>query len=150
MKALQDVVPKDFREKLTTVVSRILQSQRSNLKFERLLSLGNIFDVAAGLNSKVLEKSRLSKGGGDDDHSSDQKKRINQLGDGSGKVYSSESQTSLQGFWRNMNKRSGKKARTKSMKNKYSLPVLEQTKLSSDMMVAVKEIKNVDREIQNF
>ncbi|KAL2537496.1 Alpha/beta hydrolase [Forsythia ovata] len=90
MKALQDVVPEDVREKLTTVVSGILQSQMSNLKFERLLSLGNIFDVAAGLNSKVLEKNRLSKEGGGDDHSSDQRKKINQLGDGSGKVYSSD------------------------------------------------------------
>ncbi|KAL2559690.1 alpha/beta-hydrolase superfamily protein [Forsythia ovata] len=90
LKALQHVVPKDVREKLTTAVSGIMQSQRSNLKFERLLSLGNIFDVAAGLNSKVLEKIRLSKGGGDDDHSSNQRKMINQLGDGSGKVYSSD------------------------------------------------------------
>ncbi|KAL2503374.1 alpha/beta-hydrolase superfamily protein [Forsythia ovata] len=83
MKALQDTVPEDVREKLTTAVSGILQSQGSNL------SLGHISDVAAGLNSKVLEKIRLSKGGGDDDHSSDQK-RINQLGDGSDKVHSSD------------------------------------------------------------
>ncbi|KAL2481925.1 alpha/beta-Hydrolases superfamily protein [Abeliophyllum distichum] len=90
MKALQDAVPEDVRGKLTTTVSGILQSQGSNLKFERLLSLGHKSDVAAGLNSKVLEKVRLSKGGGDDDHSSDQRKRINQLGDGSGKVHSSD------------------------------------------------------------
>ncbi|CAA2979849.1 Hypothetical predicted protein [Olea europaea subsp. europaea] len=85
MKALQDAVPEDVREKLTTSVSEILQSQGSNLKFERLLSLGHISDVAAGLNSKVLEKIRLAKGG-DDGHSPDQQKRINHLGDGSGKV----------------------------------------------------------------
>ncbi|CAI9760552.1 unnamed protein product [Fraxinus pennsylvanica] len=85
MKALQDAVPEDVREKLTTAVSGILQSQGSNLKFERLLSLGNISDVAAGLNSEVLEKIRIAKGG-DDGQFPDQHKEINHFGDGSGKV----------------------------------------------------------------
>lgn len=82
MKALQDAVPEDVRGKLTTAVSGILQSRGSNLKFDKLLTLGQIPDVASGLNSKVLDKTGPVKANGDEDvHSLEQKKRINYPGD---------------------------------------------------------------------
>ncbi|KAI3443511.1 hypothetical protein Pfo_000176 [Paulownia fortunei] len=87
IKALQDAVPEDVRGKLTTAVSGILHSHGSNLKFDKLLRLGQIPDVASGLNSKALEKNRLAKANGDEDvHSLDPKKMINDHGDGSPKV----------------------------------------------------------------
>lgn len=87
IKALQDAVPEDVRGKLTTAISGILQSHGSDLKFDKLLNLGHIPEVASGLNSKVLEKLRPTKANRNEDvHSLDQKKRINDPGDGSSKV----------------------------------------------------------------
>ncbi|XP_073275581.1 uncharacterized protein [Primulina huaijiensis] len=84
MKALEDAVPEDVREKLTSSVSEIVQSQRSNLKFNEILGLGHIPDVASGLNSKLQEKIGLSRGSGDEKvRFSDQNKRSNEAGDGS-------------------------------------------------------------------
>ncbi|KAG8376268.1 hypothetical protein BUALT_Bualt09G0045600 [Buddleja alternifolia] len=74
VKALQDAVPEDVRGKLTSVVSGILQSRGSNLKFDKLLSLGHIPDVASGLNPEMQEKDGVPKANGDDNiHFSDQK-----------------------------------------------------------------------------
>ncbi|XP_051131125.1 uncharacterized protein LOC127251464 isoform X2 [Andrographis paniculata] len=70
VKALQDAVPEDVRGKLTAAVSGIMQSQGSNVKFDKLLNLGNFPDVASGLNSKFLEKMRKTKANGDGDVSS--------------------------------------------------------------------------------
>ncbi|XP_073132352.1 uncharacterized protein [Henckelia pumila] len=83
MKALQDAVPEDVRAKLTNSVFEIVQSQRSNLKFNELLRLGDIPDMASGLNSKLQEKI-LSRGGGDEEtRFSDQNKGSDEAGDGS-------------------------------------------------------------------
>ncbi|KAL0374620.1 UNVERIFIED_CONTAM: hypothetical protein Sradi_3377700 [Sesamum radiatum] len=87
IKALQDAVPDDVRGKLTTAVSGILQTHGSNLKFDKLLSLEHMPDVAPGLNSKGLEKVGLKKAKSDEDvHSLDQKKGINDPVDASTKV----------------------------------------------------------------
>ncbi|KAL0410375.1 UNVERIFIED_CONTAM: Embryogenesis-associated protein [Sesamum latifolium] len=87
IKALQDAVPDDVRGKLTTAVSGILQTHGSNLKFDKLLSLKHIPDVAPGLNSKGLEKVGLKKAKSDEDvHTLDQKKGINDPVDASTKV----------------------------------------------------------------
>ncbi|KAK4415782.1 hypothetical protein Salat_2685600, partial [Sesamum alatum] len=87
IKALQDAVPDDVRGKLTTAVSGILQTHGSNLKFDKLLSLKHMPDVAPGLNSKGLEKVRLTKAKCDEDvHSFDQQKGIDDPVDGSTKV----------------------------------------------------------------
>ncbi|GER41737.1 alpha/beta-Hydrolases superfamily protein [Striga asiatica] len=51
IKALQDAVPEDVRGKLTTAVSGILQNQGSNVKFDKLSSLGKIPDVASRVDS---------------------------------------------------------------------------------------------------
>ncbi|KAA8523366.1 hypothetical protein F0562_009789 [Nyssa sinensis] len=85
MKALQDAVPEDVRGKLTTAVSEILHNQGTNLKFDGLLSIGQIPNVASGLKSKSQEKIGLStaEGGNEDPHLSDQRKRINDMADGS-------------------------------------------------------------------
>lgn len=83
MKALEDAVPEDVRGNLTSSVSEIVQSQSSNLKFNELLKLGHIPNVASRLNSKLQEKIRLSRGSGDEEaRFSDQNKRSNEAGDG--------------------------------------------------------------------
>ncbi|KAK6131703.1 hypothetical protein DH2020_034500 [Rehmannia glutinosa] len=85
IKALEGAVPEDVRGKLTTAVSGILQSHGSNLKFDKLLSLGQIPVVASGSNSNVVEKIGLAKTNGDEDiQCLDQKKTIDDPKDGSG------------------------------------------------------------------
>ncbi|KAL7096157.1 hypothetical protein ACP275_10G065800 [Erythranthe tilingii] len=84
MKALQDAVPEDVREKLTSAVSGILQSRASNLKFDKLLSRGQTPDVTS---DEVLEKTRPAKSNSDEDvHSLDQTKRTNDPGNGRANV----------------------------------------------------------------
>ncbi|XP_020536308.1 uncharacterized protein LOC105638006 isoform X2 [Jatropha curcas] len=58
MKALQDAVPEDVREKLTIVASGILHAQRTNLKLDRLLGIGKIPAVSSGFKSNIQEKGR--------------------------------------------------------------------------------------------
>lgn len=53
MQALQDAVPEDVREKLTTAISGIMQNQRSSLKFGNLLNRGHIPEMKSGLDSKI-------------------------------------------------------------------------------------------------
>ncbi|KAL8488152.1 hypothetical protein ACS0TY_023984 [Phlomoides rotata] len=87
LNALQDAVPEDVRGKLTTAVSGILESRRTDLKFDKLLSLGHIPEVASGLNSNFLDKNGPTKDNDDEDvHTLDQKGRIDGSGDGSSKV----------------------------------------------------------------
>lgn len=83
MQALQDAVPEDVREKLKAVVSGIMQSQRSNLKFGNLLNIGHISETASGLNSKIRGKVQISsaEGEADDSHSSKQEKMVENLAD---------------------------------------------------------------------
>ncbi|KAL3642870.1 hypothetical protein CASFOL_013685 [Castilleja foliolosa] len=83
IKALEDAVPEDVRGKLTTAVSGILQDRGSYLKLDKLKSLGKIPDLVSGLNSKVRPKKT-----NDDEnvHSLDQKKTIDDPGDGSAKA----------------------------------------------------------------
>ncbi|KAL3830071.1 hypothetical protein ACJIZ3_018873 [Penstemon smallii] len=92
IKALQDAVPEDVRGKLTNVVSGILQSQKSDLKIDKLL--GHIPDVASRLNSEVLGKIRQSKPNGDEDVLESDQKKNNDPGDGSAKVYHSSDKPS--------------------------------------------------------
>ncbi|XP_030941373.1 uncharacterized protein LOC115966260 isoform X1 [Quercus lobata] len=77
VKALQDAVPEDVREKLTTAVTGILHTQGTNLNFNGLL------DVSTGLKAKIQEKVGISGGEGlNTDHlSSDQIKRADELTD---------------------------------------------------------------------
>jgi hypothetical protein len=42
MKALEDAVPEDVREKLTAAVSGILHTQGTHLKFDGLLDISRI------------------------------------------------------------------------------------------------------------
>lgn len=94
MKALQDAVPEDVREKLTTAVSTILSNQQSNLKFDKFLSLGKMPDVASRVNSKGQEKTagRLIADGGIDDSQTSGEKRVDDLTDGSKKYPPSKSE----------------------------------------------------------
>ncbi|CAK7352308.1 unnamed protein product [Dovyalis caffra] len=83
MKALQDAVPEEVRGKLTTAVSGILQAQHTNLKIDRLLSIGKIPNVS---KTKIQEKVRevsSAEGTSKDRHSPDQMKRDEDLTDGS-------------------------------------------------------------------
>ncbi|KAL6560067.1 hypothetical protein OROHE_006305 [Orobanche hederae] len=83
IKAFQDAVPEDVREKLTAAVSGFLQSYESNLNFCKLINLGQIPDMASRLSSKV----RLTNTSDDEKvHSRNQMKTIDNSGDGSGKV----------------------------------------------------------------
>ncbi|KAL1547864.1 hypothetical protein AAHA92_16171 [Salvia divinorum] len=87
MKALQDAVPDDVREKLTMAVSGILQSQGSDLNFDKLLKLGRNSKEAPKYDSKVLDKDTVQKEiHGEDVQSLDQKKRTNGVQDGSSSV----------------------------------------------------------------
>ena len=81
VKALQDAVPEDVREKLTTAVTGILHTQGTNLNFNGLLDISRITDVSTGLKAKIQEKVGISGGEGlNTDHlSSDQIKRANDL-----------------------------------------------------------------------
>lgn len=86
IKALQDAVPEDVREKLTTTVSGILQNQRSNLKFEGLESIGQIPKVVSGLKVKMQGKVgeiTSAEVGAEDSHSSVQKKSVDDMADDS-------------------------------------------------------------------
>ncbi|KAK3007047.1 hypothetical protein RJ639_017066, partial [Escallonia herrerae] len=82
--ALQGAVPEDVREKLTTAVSGILKNQRNNLKFDGLVSVGQITDVATGLKSKIREKVGLSRSDAvaEGSHSANHS-RVHDLADGS-------------------------------------------------------------------
>ena len=82
-KALQDAVPEDVREKLTTAVTGILHTQGTNLNFNGLLDIARIPDVSTGLKAKIQEKVGISGGEGlNTDHlSSDQIKRADELTD---------------------------------------------------------------------
>ncbi|GFP85518.1 embryogenesis-associated protein emb8 [Phtheirospermum japonicum] len=82
IKALEDAVPEDVRGKITTAASGILQDHGSNLKLDKLISLGRIPDLGSGLNLNVRPRKT-----NDDEyvHSVDQKKMIDDPGDGSGK-----------------------------------------------------------------
>ena len=82
-KALQDAVPEDVREKLTTAVTGILHTQGTNLNFNGLLDIAQIPDVSTGLKAKIQEKVGTSVGEGlNTDHlSSDQIKRADELTD---------------------------------------------------------------------
>lgn len=93
MKALQDAVPEDVRERLTTAVSTIVPNQESNLKFDKFLSLGKMPDVASRLNSKGQEKTagRLIADGGIDDPQTSGK-RVDDPIDGSKKYTPSKSE----------------------------------------------------------
>ncbi|KAG6428532.1 hypothetical protein SASPL_112784 [Salvia splendens] len=87
MKALQDAVPDDVRGKLTTAVSGILQSQGSDLNFDKLLKLGHNSKEAPKYDSKVLDKDAVEKAiHGEDVQALDQKKRTNDVQDSSSSV----------------------------------------------------------------
>ena len=77
MKALQDAVPEDVREKLTTAVSGILHAKGTQLKINELLDISRIPSVSSGLKSKSEEKFKGTsnvEGLLQDHHSSDNKK----------------------------------------------------------------------------
>ncbi|XVF48836.1 hypothetical protein PTKIN_Ptkin03bG0220300 [Pterospermum kingtungense] len=73
MKALQDAVPEDVREKLTAAVSVIMQTQGTNLK----QGIERIPKMSSGLKSKFQDSVN-------DSHSMDEIKRAGELADGSG------------------------------------------------------------------
>ncbi|KAL1805018.1 hypothetical protein ACET3Z_028086 [Daucus carota] len=81
MQALQEAVPEDVREKLTTSVSGIMQNRGSNLNFGSLLNIGHIPDMASGLDSKIQGKILSPVGKADDSHSSKQKMMGKDLAD---------------------------------------------------------------------
>ncbi len=83
MNALQDAVPGDVREKLTTAVTGILQTQGTSLNFNGLLDIAKIPDVSSGLKSKIPENVGISseEGFDKDHHSSDQIERVDELTD---------------------------------------------------------------------
>ncbi|KAF3439735.1 hypothetical protein FNV43_RR18013 [Rhamnella rubrinervis] len=56
MKALQDAVPEDVRDKLSTAVSGILHAQGTNLKINELLDIARSSNVSSGLKSKIQDK----------------------------------------------------------------------------------------------
>lgn len=69
LKALQDAVPEDVREKLTGAVTGILQTPGTRLKFDGLLDVAWTPDVSSGLKSEIEEKvGESSSGGFDVDH----------------------------------------------------------------------------------
>ncbi|KAL5850755.1 hypothetical protein ACOSQ4_008768 [Xanthoceras sorbifolium] len=85
MKALQDAVPEDVREKLTAAGSGILHAEGTNLNFDKLLGIDKIHNVSE-FKSKIQEKVReLSKDGSvhKDSRPADQVKRVDNLADGS-------------------------------------------------------------------
>ncbi|XP_010107073.2 uncharacterized protein LOC21402490 [Morus notabilis] len=86
MKALEDAVPEDVREKLTTAVSGILRAQGPQMKINELLDISRIPNVSTGLKSKLEEKFRgtsNTEGGLQDQHSSEQMKKTDNLSDSS-------------------------------------------------------------------
>lgn len=66
MKALQDAVPEDVRDKLTTAASEILHAQGSNL--------GRLPKISLGLTSNIKEKVSGLSTAGVNSHSSDERK----------------------------------------------------------------------------
>ncbi|XVE70763.1 hypothetical protein DITRI_Ditri10aG0097200 [Diplodiscus trichospermus] len=75
MKALQDAVPEDVREKLTAAVSVIMQAQGTNLK----QGIEKIPKMSSGLKSKAQETVS-------DGHSADEIKRTDGSADGSDSI----------------------------------------------------------------
>ncbi|XP_030938133.1 uncharacterized protein LOC115963312 [Quercus lobata] len=51
VKALQDAVPEDVRQKLTTAVTGILHTRGTNLNLNGLLDIARITDVSTGLKA---------------------------------------------------------------------------------------------------
>ncbi|TXG61704.1 hypothetical protein EZV62_013067 [Acer yangbiense] len=83
MNALQDAVPEDVRVKLTAAVSGIVHTEGTNLKFDKLLGIGN--NNVSKIKSKIQEKvGGLSNTGSGhkDSHPVDQVKRVDDLADG--------------------------------------------------------------------
>ncbi|KAK3213326.1 hypothetical protein Dsin_018032 [Dipteronia sinensis] len=83
MNALQDAVPEDVRGKLTAAVSGIVHTEGINLKFDKLLGIGN--NNVSQLKSKIQEKVEgLSNTGSGhkDSHPVDQVKGVDDLTDG--------------------------------------------------------------------
>lgn len=83
MKALQDAVPEDVRDQLTTAVSGIVNTQGSNINFDRLMHLGRI--PKFGSKSNIQEKDgglSNAEGSHKDPHSSDSKEGAGDLADG--------------------------------------------------------------------
>lgn len=83
LKALQDAVPEDVREKLTTSVSGILHAQGPHKKLNELLDISRIPRVSSGLKLKMEEKTSNMDGALQDQHSSDQMKKNDNLSDSS-------------------------------------------------------------------
>lgn len=78
MKALQNAVPEDVRDKLTNAVSGVLHAQ--------VLDIAQISNVSSGLKSKIQDKVRgisNEEGLSQDHQSSDQMKRADDLSDNS-------------------------------------------------------------------
>ncbi|KAI6682091.1 hypothetical protein NL676_035972 [Syzygium grande] len=81
--ALQDAVPEDVREKLTTAVSGILHTQGSNLKLHGILDIGSIPSFSSGLKSEIRENETgisIKDGLQKDTYSSDQMQKSDNLG----------------------------------------------------------------------
>ncbi|KAI8553266.1 hypothetical protein RHMOL_Rhmol05G0002200 [Rhododendron molle] len=82
MKALQDAVPEDVREKLTTAASGILCNRGANLKLDSHLNIGPIPTVPSEIQSEMNERAGVSSAGGyEDPHSSDPRTRVDDLED---------------------------------------------------------------------
>ncbi|KAL3744618.1 hypothetical protein ACJRO7_013824 [Eucalyptus globulus] len=83
MKALQDAVPEDVREKLTTAVSGILHTQGSNLKLAGILDIGSIPSFSSGRKSQIQESENgisTKDGLHKDSYSSDQMHKTDNMG----------------------------------------------------------------------
>lgn len=78
VKALQDAVPEDVREKLTASVSEILHAEGTNLKFDKLLDIGKIRNVPE-FKSRVRTSNDRSVQ--KDSHPDDQVRQIVELDD---------------------------------------------------------------------
>ncbi|KAG9157408.1 hypothetical protein Leryth_010254 [Lithospermum erythrorhizon] len=75
MKALQDAVPEDVREKLTSSVSGILKNKSSNIKLDELFHMQGIPNKASGLRSNVEEKDKALHAEGEKDESNSSQMR---------------------------------------------------------------------------
>ncbi|XP_058215427.1 uncharacterized protein LOC131326609 isoform X2 [Rhododendron vialii] len=82
MKAFQDAVPEDVREKFTTAASGILRNRGANLKLDSHLNIGPIPTVPSEIQSEMNERAGVSSAGGyEDPHSSDPRTRVDDLED---------------------------------------------------------------------
>ncbi|XP_048133158.1 uncharacterized protein LOC115740979 isoform X2 [Rhodamnia argentea] len=82
MKALQDAVPEDVRDKLTTAVSGIVHTQGSNLKLDGILDIGSIPSFSSGMKSQIQETESgisIKDGLHKDTYSSDQMHKSDNL-----------------------------------------------------------------------